>query len=127
MFAFFAAVFVFYMYVSTIFSYWYVCSRLFLFSFSLAFCFTKFVCETLCKFLNVYASLKCMFMHNIMINRKLCGNFGFFCTFAQTFYLFTFCFFAFSLILDNLQKMKTETKKPLFVVFLLENVRFCRK
>nr|DAE45452.1 MAG TPA: hypothetical protein [Caudoviricetes sp.] len=59
-----------------------VCSRLFLFSFSLAFCFTKFVCETLCKFLNVYASLKCMFMHNIMINRKLCGNFGFFSTFA---------------------------------------------
>nr|DAW39407.1 MAG TPA: hypothetical protein [Bacteriophage sp.] len=45
----------------------------------------------------------------------------------QTFYLFTFCFFALSLILDNLQKMKTETKKPLFVVFLLENVRFCRK
>jgi hypothetical protein len=45
----------------------------------------------------------------------------------KTFYLFTFYSFAFSLILDNLQKMKTETKKPLFGVFLPENVRFCRK
>lgn len=92
----------------------------FLFSFSLAFCFTKFMCETLCKFLCIYASLKCMFMHNIMINRKLCGNFGFFSTFSETFYLFTFCFFAFSLILDNLQKTKTETEKPYFC-------RFCPK
>lgn len=59
-----------------------------------------------------------MFIHVIMINRKLCGNFEFFCTFAETFYLFTFCFFAFSLILDNLQKMKTETKKAAFLPFL---------
>lgn len=43
------------MYVSTIFRFWYVCSRLFPFSFSLAFCFTKNVCETLCKFPNIYA------------------------------------------------------------------------
>ena len=66
-------------------------------------------------------------MQGIMINRKLCGNFGFFSTFTETFYLFTFYFFAFSLILDNLQKTKTETKKPIFGVFLPENVRFCRK
>lgn len=76
--------------------------------------------KTLCKFLNVYASLKCMFMHVIMINRKLCGKFEFFSIFAETFYLFTFCFLAFSLILDNLQKTKTETKKPYFC-------RFCHK
>ena len=48
------------------------------------------------------------------------GISGFLSTFAETFYLFTFCFFAFSLILDNLQKTKTETKKPYFC-------RFCRK
>lgn len=65
-------------------------------------------------------------MQGIMINRKLFGNFEFFSTFAETFYLFTFCFFAFSLILDNLQKTKTETKSR-FLPFLLENVRFCRK
>jgi len=57
-------------------------------------------------------------MQNIMVNRKLFGNFEFSCTFAETFYLFTFCFFAFSLILDNLQKTKTETEKLLFGVFL---------
>lgn len=48
-------------------------------------------------------------------------------TFAQTFYLFTFRFLAFSLILDKLQKTKIETKKAAFLPFLLENVRFCRK
>nr|DAG47601.1 MAG TPA: hypothetical protein [Caudoviricetes sp.] len=37
------------------FVFWYVCSRLFQFSFSLAFCFTKIACETLCKFLHNYA------------------------------------------------------------------------
>lgn len=92
----------------------------FCFRFHSLFCSTKIVCETLCKFLHFYASLKCMFMQSIMVNRKLCGNFEFSCTFAETLYLFTFCFFAFSLILDNLQKTKTETKKPYFC-------RFCRK
>lgn len=94
----------------------YLYSRLFLFPFSPAFCSTKFVRETLCKFLYFYASLKCMFMQSIMVNRKLFGNFEFSCTFAETFYLFTFYSFVFSLILDNLQ----ETKKPIFAVF-------CRK
>lgn len=98
----------------------YLYSRLFLFPFSPAFCSTKFVCETLCKFLYFYASLKCMFMQSIMVNRKLFGNFEFSCTFAETFYLFTFYSFVFSLILDNLQETKTETKKPIFAVF-------CRK
>lgn len=98
----------------------YLYSRLFLFPFSPAFCSTKFVCETLCKFLYFYASLKCMFMQSIMVNRNLFGNFEFSCTFAETFYLFTFYSFVFSLILDNLQETKTETKKPIFAVF-------CRK
>lgn len=63
------------MYVSTIFVFGTFAAVFFLFSFSLAFCFTKFVCETLCKFLYVYASLKCMFMQYVMINRKF-GEFS---------------------------------------------------
>lgn len=59
-------------------------------------------------------------MQSIMVNRKLFGNFEFSAPLPQTFYLFTFYLFAFSLILDNLQKTKTETKKPIFAVF-------CRK
>ena len=66
-------------------------------------------------------------MQCIMVNRKLFGNFEFSCTFAETFYLFTFYPFAFSLILDNLQKTETETKKPRFCRFLPQYVRFCRK
>lgn len=63
-------------------------------------------------------------MQHIMINRKLFGNFGFFSTFAQTFYLFTFRFLAFILILDKLQKTKTETKKPHFYHFCLKTPVF---
>lgn len=81
------------------FRFWYVCSRLFLFPFSLAFCSTKIMCETLCKFLYFYASLKCMFMQSIMVNRKLFGNFEFsqhLCANVLSFYFlfsrFSFCF-----------------------------------
>ena len=45
-------------------------------------------------------------------------------TFAQTSYLFTFCFLAFSLILDKLQKTETETKNPLFCRFCLKTSVF---
>ena len=38
-------------------------------------------------------------------------------SFAYSSYLCSFCFFAFSIILDKLQKTETETKNPLFVVF----------
>lgn len=34
------------------------------------FCSTKFVRETLCKFLHIYAK-KNVYLYNIMINRKL--------------------------------------------------------
>ena len=40
------------------------------------FCSTKFVRETLCKFLYIYAK-KNVYLYDIMINRKLCGIFGF--------------------------------------------------
>ena len=59
-------------------------------------------------------------MQGIMVNRKLFGKFEFSAPLPQTFYLFTLCPFAFSLILDNLQKTETETKKPHFC-------RFCPK
>lgn len=55
-------------------------------------------------------------MQGIMINRKLCGNFGFFSTFAETFYLFTFPFLVFSFVLIIQKKTKTEKKKPYFAV-----------
>lgn len=66
-------------------------------------------------------------MQGIMINRKLFWNLEFSALLPQTFYLFTFYLFAFSLILDNLQKTETETKKAVFLPFLLKNVPFCRK
>lgn len=48
---------------------------------------------------------------------KTFWEFRVFSTFAETFYIFTFHFFAFSLILDNLQKTKTDTKSRIFAVF----------
>lgn len=59
------------------FVFWYVCRRLFMFSFSLDLCFTKIGCETLCKFLYIYAELKCIFMQSIMVNRKFARISGF--------------------------------------------------
>lgn len=57
-------------------------------------------------------------MQYIMVNRNVLEFLQVFRTFAETFYLFTFCFFAFSLILDYLQKTETEKKNPLFCRFL---------
>ena len=70
-------------------------SVFFCFRFHSLFCFTKIMCETLCKFLYVYARLICMFMHNIMINRKLFGNFGFFGILAKNVLSFYFLFLVF--------------------------------
>ena len=78
----------------------------------------------ICKFLYIYAVLKCIFMQYIMVNRKLFGNFEFLRTFAKTYYLFTFRFLSFILILDILQKTKTETKKPHFCRFCLKTSLF---
>ena len=50
--------------------------------------------------------------------QKTFWEFRVFSTFAETFYLFTFYLSAFSLILDNLQKTETETKKQHFCRFL---------
>ena len=78
--------------------FWYVCSRLFLFPFSLAFCSTKNVRETLRKFLYVYVSLKCIFMQSTMVNRKLFGIFEFsqhLCGNVLSFYFLFLCFFSY--------------------------------
>lgn len=66
-------------------------------------------------------------MQGIMINRNVLEFLQVFRTFAETFYLFTFSLLGFSVILDNLQKTETETKKAAFLPFLPENVPFCRK
>lgn len=102
------------------FVFWYVCRCLFLFPLSLAFCFTKIVCETLCKFLYVYASLKCIFIQNIMINRKFVGisSFQHICRNVLSFYFLPLCFFLLFWIIYRKQKQKR--KKPHFC-------RFCPK
>ena len=83
--------------------------------------------ETLCNFLHIYAK-KNVYLYNIMINRKIWGIFEFsLALFAQTSYLFTFRFLAFSSVLMFQAQTETEAKNPLFWCFLPENVRFCRK
>lgn len=66
-------------------------------------------------------------MQSIMVNRKPFGNFKFSAHLQKRSIFLLFCLFAFYLILDNLQKTKTDTKKAVFLPFLPENVRFCRK
>lgn len=68
----------------------------------------------------LYSLSCCRFLFRLILNRKLFGNFEFFRTFAQTFYLFTFYFLAFSSVWIVQKKTETETKKPHFC-------RFCRK
>lgn len=84
------------------------------FSFSLAFCFTKIMCETLCKFLYVYASLICIFMQGIMINRKLFWEFRVFCTFVTNVLSFYFFVSRFSLCLDYSEENENRKEKAVF-------------
>lgn len=104
--------------VSTIFRFWYVCIRLFLFSFSLAFCFTKIMCETLCKFLYVYARLICMFMQSVMINRKLfleISDFQHLCYNVLSFY---FSASRFSFRFDYAEENENRNEKAVFLPIL---------
>lgn len=57
-------------------------------------------------------------MQCIMVNRKLFGNFGFSAPLQKRSIFLLFISLPFSLILDKLQKTKTETKNPLFCRFL---------
>lgn len=63
-------------------------------------------------------------MQSIMVNRKLFGNFEFSTPLQKRSIFFTFCFLAFSIILDKLQKTKTETEKRDFMRFCLKTSVF---
>lgn len=63
-------------------------------------------------------------MQYVMINRYVLEFLQVFRTFAQTFYLFTFRFLAFSHVWIIQQKAKTETKKPHFCRFCLKTSLF---
>lgn len=66
-------------------------------------------------------------MQYVMVDRKLCGIFGFSCMFAKTSYLITFRFFVRFMFGENSRKRKQKRKKAAFLPFLPENVPFCRK
>lgn len=72
----------------------------------------------------LYSLSCCRFLFRLILNRKLFGNFEFFRTFAQTFYLFTFYFLAFSSVWIVQKKTETETKKPHFCSFCLKTSVF---
>ena len=73
----------------------------------------------------IFMQSKNVYLYNIMINRKLCGYFwGLSSTFAQTSYLFTFCFLAFPSVLIFQTQTETETKNPLFPRFCLKTSLF---
>lgn len=93
-----------------------VCSRML----SLAFCFTKILCETLCKFLYFYASLKYMFMQSIMVNRKLFGNFEFLAPLQKRYIFLLFISLLFLLFWIIYRKRKQKRKSRFLVCF-------CRK
>lgn len=74
----------------------------------------------ICKFLCIYAVLKCIFMQYVMVNRKLCKNFGFSCMFEKMSYLITLCFFVRFIFGKNSRKRKQKRKSRFLVCF-------CRK
>lgn len=84
------------------------------------FCSTKFVRETLCKFLHIYAK-KNVYLYNIMINRKLFGIFEFsLAPLRKRLIFLLFCFLAFSSVFIFQTQTEAETKNPNFC-------RFCPK
>ena len=81
------------------------------------FCSTKFVRETLCKFLNIYAK-KNVYLYNIMINRKLWGIFEFSLATLRKrpiFLLFVFSLFLLFGLFRRKQKQKLKIR--FFAVF----------
>lgn len=78
------------------------------------------MCETLCKFLYFYASLKCMFTQSIMINRKLFGNLEFSAPLCKRSIFLLFVSLLFLLFWIIYRKRKQKRKRRIFAVF-------CRK
>ena len=108
------------------FVFWYVCSRIFSASGFTRFCSTKFVRETLCKFMNIYAKQN-VYLCNIMINRKLWGIFEFSLHLCANVLSFYFLFSRFSSCIDISVSNKTRNEKSEFLQFLRKYVPFCRK
>ena len=112
------------MYVSLSFVFGTLTAGFFLYPVLLAFCSTKFVRETLCKFMHIYAK-KNAYLYNIMINRKLCGIFWVFqhpLRKRPIFLLFVFSFFSSVSIFQT--QTETETKNPLFCRFCINTSVF---
>ena len=84
----------------------------------------RLILDFICKFLYIYAVLKCIFVQYVMVNRKLCGIFGFSCMFAKTSYLITFRFFVRFMFRENSRKRKQKRKKPHFCRFCLKTSLF---
>ena len=87
----------------------------------LSFCFGTLAARLspgfICKFLYIYAVMKCIFMQYIMVNRKLCGNFGFSCMFEKRPILLLSVFSLLSLFWINYRKQKQKRKSRIFAVF----------
>lgn len=80
--------------------------------------------DFICKFLYIYAVLKCIFMQYVMVDRKLCGIFGFSCMFANTSYLITLRFSAYFMFWEISRKRNQKQKKPHFCRFCLKTSLF---
>ena len=88
------------------------------------FCSTKFVRETLCNFLHIYAK-KNVYLYNIMINRKLWGIFEFSLAPLRKRHVFLlFVFSLFILFWFFRLKQKQKLKNPLFWCFCLKTSVF---
>ena len=88
------------------------------------FCSTKFVRETLCKFMHIYAK-KNVYLYNIMINRKIWGIFGVSLAPLRKRPIFLLSVFSiFRYVLIFLAQTETEAKNPLFWRFCLKTSVF---
>ena len=61
--------------------------------------------------------LKCIFMQYVMVNRKLCGNFGFSCMLEKVSYLITLRFFVCFMFAEFSRKRKLKRKSRIFAAF----------
>lgn len=71
----------------------------------------------ICKFLYIYAVLKCISMQHVMVNRKLCRIFGFSCMLEKVSYLITLRFFVCFMFAEFSRKRKQKRKNRIFAAF----------
>ncbi|WP_233906287.1 hypothetical protein [Segatella copri] len=75
------------------------------------------MCETLCKFLHLYASIICMFMQRIMINRKFGGISDFSAPSPQRTIFLLFRFSLFPSFEKTAENENRNEKSHIFAVF----------